>query len=173
MQVDAEAQYYIISAISDSLAIKTIHCETAKDLWKAICTEHEWKMKIFRMEMTRRIYNERCTDVHEVRVHITKMVRLREALAATGEILDDADFAFILINSLPDSYSVVASIVCTTAIMCDQPLNIQQIIAVAEIEYARRQISNEGLPGASTALLTNPRGPSSLKRGKGQTDVQT
>ena len=44
----------------------------------------------------------------------------------------------------------------------------QQIIAIVESEYSRRQIAQGGLSGSSTstALYTNPQGPSASKRGK-------
>ena len=164
-QGDTEAKHYIISTIPDSLLIKTISCKTAQELWKKICTEHEGKTKIFRMEMIRRIHNERCTDVDDVRAHFAKMVRLREELAATGETLNEENFTSILTNSLPESYGNVVSTAYTTATMNDKTPTMQQIIAVVETEFARRQISNGGSP-SSTALFTNPQGPSASKRGK-------
>ena len=77
-QEDTEAKHYIFSTIPDSLIVKTINCTSVKDLWKAICKEHEDKTKVFRMEMIRRLHNERCTNVDDVRTHFAKMVRLRE-----------------------------------------------------------------------------------------------
>ena len=68
-QADTEAKHYIFSTIPDSLLVKTINCATSADLWKAICTEHEGKTKMFRMEMIRRIHNERCTDADDARAH--------------------------------------------------------------------------------------------------------
>jgi hypothetical protein len=77
-QEDTEVQHYIISTIPDSLLVKTMSHTVAKDIWHAICTEHEGKTKTFQMEMIRQIHNERCSDVDDVRAHFAKMLRLRD-----------------------------------------------------------------------------------------------
>ena len=166
IQAEAEVKYYIMSKIPDCLLIKTINCATSKDLWNAICTEQEWKVKVLRMETNRRIYSERCAEGDDVRAHLAKMVSLREKLEATGETIDDERFASILTTSLPQSYGNVVSIICTIAIATERTPSTQQTIALVETEYARRQNSNGGSPGDSTALRTNPPRPSSSNRGK-------
>ena len=164
-QAETEVRHYIFSTIPDSLLVQMISCTASADLWKAICTKHEGKTNMFGMEMTRRIHNECCTDADDACAHLAKMVRLREELAATGEMLDDDSFAFILTNSLPESYGSAISTTYTTATMNDKTPTIQQTIGVVETEYARRQISNGGLPG-SVALLSSQQNPSSSKKQK-------
>ena len=167
-QEDTEAKHYIFSTIPDSLIVKTINCKDVKDLWKIICKEHEDKMKIFRMEMIRRLHNEHCTDADDVRNHFAKMVHLREELAATGETLTEENFTPILTNSLPESYGNIISTAYITVTMNSQTPTTHQIIAVVESEFTRRQISNGGISGSSTStpLFTNPQGPSASKCGK-------
>ena len=165
-QADTEVQHYIISTIPDSLLIKTMSHTTAKDIWQAICAEHEGKTKTFQMEMIRQIHNERCSDVDNIRTHFTKMLRLHEELAATGEIITEKNFTSILTNSLPPSYSVVLSATYATATMNGKEPTTQQIIAVIEEEFSRRKIANGGLSVSSTALFMNPQGSSPSKRNK-------
>jgi len=160
---DTETKHWILSTIPEFFMVKNLNCATAADLWKAICTEHEKKTKTTRMEMTRRIHNERCTDADDVRDHFVKMVRLREELAATGEALDDDNFSSILTNSLPESYGNVISTAYTAATITGTTPTVDQIIAVIEAEYSRRQITNGGLPG-SVALFSNQQRPSSSKK---------
>ena len=163
IQADTEAKHYIFLTIPDTLLVKTINCATSMDLWKTIYVEHEGKTKMFRMEMICRIHNERCTDADNIRTHFTNMVRLREELAATSETLTDENFASILTNSLPESYGNVISTAYTTTTMHGSTPTIQQIIAVVETEYSRRQISNGGLPG-SVALFSSQQKSSSSKK---------
>ena len=165
-QTDTEVQHYIISTIPDSLLVKTMSHTTAKDIWEAICIEHEGKTKTFQMEMIRQIHSKRCSDVDDVRAHFARMLRLREELATTGETITERNFTSILTNSLPPSYGVVLSAAYATATMNGKEPTTQQIIAVIEEEFSRRKISNGGLPGSSTALFTNPQGPSSSKKKK-------
>jgi len=161
--VDEEVKHWIHATTPEFITVKHLNCATSADLWKAICTVHEGKTKTFRMDMIRRIHNERCTDADDVRDHFVKMVRLREELAATGEALDDDNFASILTNSLPESYGNVISTAYTVSAITGSTPTIDQIIAVVETEYSRRQISNGSLPG-SIALFSNQPKPSSSKK---------
>ena len=45
-QVNTEAKHYILSTIPDRLVIKMISCTSIKELWDAICVEHESKTKV-------------------------------------------------------------------------------------------------------------------------------
>ena len=168
VQEDTEARHYIFSTIPDSLLIKVINCQTVKDLWAVICKEHKDKTKVFRMEMIHRLHNKCCTDVDNVRIHFAKMVRLHEELAAISETLTEDNFTSILTNSLPESYGNVISTAYTTATMYSQTPTTQQIIAVVKSKFSRHQISSGGIPASSssTALFTNPQGPSASKWGK-------
>ena len=52
-QADTEVMHYIMSTIPDSLLVKTMSHTMAKDVWQAICEDHEGKTKTFQMEMIR------------------------------------------------------------------------------------------------------------------------
>ena len=168
MQGDIEVKHYIHATIPDSLHIQTINCASSKEIWETICKEHENKTQIFRMEMSRRIYSQRCTEAEDIRNHFAYMLRLREELAATGEILPEANFTSLLCNSLPPSYGNVITSAFSSAAINNTLPTTQQIISIVQTEQSRRQIAEGGIPGSSTsvALYTNPKGPSASKRGK-------
>ena len=165
-EADTKVSHYISSTIPDSLLIKTIAHKTSKDLWKAICTEHESKTKTFQLEMIRQLHNQRCTEVDDVRAHFAKLLRLREDLAATGEIISETNFTSIITNSLPPSYGAVLSSVYATARMNKVDPTTHDITSIIEEEYVRRRVANGGLSESSTALFTNPKGPSSGRNKK-------
>ena len=144
-QANTEVQHYIISMIPDSLLVKTMSHTTAKDIWQAICTEHKGKTKTFQMEMICQIHNKRCSDVDDIHTHFTKMLRLCEELAATGEIITEKNFTSILTNSLPPSYGIILSATYATTTMNGKELTTQQIIAVIEEEFSRCKTANGGL----------------------------
>ena len=175
-QSDAEVKHFIVSTIPDTLLIKTINSTTASSLWKAICSEHETKTKRFAVEMLRNLQNQRCSEADDVKQHFATMLKLREELAATGRVIDELEFTSIITNSLPPSYGNILSSAYSAAIAIDKELTTSQIIAVAQEEYSRRQISsgNTSNHPTSTALFTNPQKNSSSKRNmKKKKDVCT
>ena len=159
-QSNAEVKHFIVSTIPDTLFIKTISCSTANDLWKVICAEHETKTKRFAVEMLRNLQNQRCSETDDVKQHFAKMLRLREELAVTGKVIDEADFTSILTNSLPPSYDTVISAAYSAAAAIDKEISTSQIIAVIQEEHSRRQISCASTHSTSTALFSNPQKPS-------------
>ena len=166
LQSDAEVKHLIVSTIPDSLLIKTINSPTASSLWKAICAEHETKTKRFAVEMLRNLQNQRCQETDDVRQHFTKMLKLREELAATGKVIDEIDFTSILTNSLPPSYDNVISAAYSAATAIDKDITTDKIIAVTQEEYSRRLISSGSTNPTSTALFTNPQKQSSKQNNR-------
>jgi hypothetical protein len=164
---DSEARYYIEAGIPDSLFIKAINSTSAKDLWDMILSEHQSRSETYQAEMLRRLQNERCSEVEDVRNHFAKMLKLREELAATGKTLTDENFTSILTNSLPMSvYGTVITSSYTTLKMHDKTPTPRQLIEAIQEEYMRRNFANGGVPEPTTALYANPQGQSSSKRAK-------
>jgi hypothetical protein len=162
-QSDAEVKHFIVSTIPDSLLIKTMNCTTASGLWKAICAEQETKAKRFAVEVLRNLQNQRCSETDDIKLHFTKMLKLRDELAMTGKIIDEVDFTSVIANSLPPSYGNVISSAYSAAIVIDKELTTDQIITVAQGEYSRRQIASGSTRPTSTALFSNPQKPSSKR----------
>ena len=170
---DAEITNAIMSTIPDTLMIKVINSPTASSQWKVICTEHESKTKRFAIEMLRNLHNQHCQETDDIRQHFAKMIKLREELATTGKIIDDADFTSIITNSLPPSYDVVISSAYAAAIAIGQEINTSQLIAVVQEEYSRRQISSGNTHPTSTALFSNPQKQSSKRNDRKKKDICT
>ena len=173
-QSDAEVKHLIVSTIPDSLFIKTINCATASSLWKTICAEHESKTQPFIIEMTRNLHNQRCSETDDVKQHLSKMLKLREELAATGKVLSESDFTTIIVNSLPPSFYIVISSAYSAANVVGKDLFTDHIVAVVLEEYSRRQITNGNSHLNSIALFSNPQRPSSKRNNwKKKKDVCT
>ena len=73
-QTDSGVKFYIKSGIPDSLLMKVINMTSAKDLWASILSEHQSCSETFQAEMLRRLQNEHCSEVEDVRVHFAKML---------------------------------------------------------------------------------------------------
>jgi len=172
-QSDAEVKHFIVSTIPDTLLIKTLNCATASSLWKAICTEHETKTKRFAVEMLRNLQNQRCSETDDIRQHFSKMLRLREELAATGKVIDEVDFTSIITNSLPPSYDNVISSAYSAAYAIDKELTTDHIIAVTQEEHSRRQISSGNTNSTSTALFSGQKPQQKQKNQKKKDPICT
>ena len=81
----------------------------------------------------------------------------------------------ILTNSLPPSYDNVISSAYSGATGAGLEITTEKIVAVAQEEFSRRQISAGNIHSLSTALFTNPQKQSSKKNGqkKSKKDVCT
>ena len=88
------------------------------------------------MDMSCRLYNERCGEADDIRAHFAKMSKLREELAATGRVFEEENFTSILTDSLPESYSNVILSVYASAKMNRKAVTTQDLIAVVEDEYS-------------------------------------
>ena len=144
--------------------MKVINVTTAKDLWGSILSEHQSRSETFQAEMLRRLQNERCSEVEDVRVHFAKMLRLREELAATGKTVTEDHFTSILTNSLPLSvYGGVISTAYTSLKMHDKTPTARQLVEAIEEEYMRRNFAQGGSMSTPTALYASPQGQSNQK----------
>ena len=169
-----EAKHCIAQTIPDFLVIETRNCATAGKLWKTLCAEHEKKTKRFVIEMLRNLQNQRCSDTDDVKEHLAKLLKLREELATTGKVLDNADFTSIITNSLPPSYDNVVSSAYAAANAIDKEIGTDEIILIIREEHSRRQISSGNSHPTSTALFSNPQKTSSRRNNwKKKKDVCT
>lgn len=140
-RVDAVVKLCIVSTIPDSILITKLHGKTSKDIWKGICAENEDRGRVIGKKLIGQLREERCTDLDDVRVHIAKMARLREEITMAGGELGEADFFYILTNSLPPSYGNIKFVLSYTASTIDQTPDAWSAIRIVEEEYDRRQAS--------------------------------
>jgi len=165
-QQDSEVKFYIESGIPDTLLVKVLNSTSAKVLWETILSDHQTRSETYQAEMLRRLQNERCSEVEDVRLHFAKMLKLREELAATGKTITEDHFTSILTNSLPTSvYGTVITTAYTALKMHDRSPTSRQLIEAIEEEYTRRQFASGG-QGSSTALFANPQGQSKRNKKK-------
>lgn len=88
------------------------------------------------------IQNIKMTDTDDARVHTMKLQDMREQLASMGKTLDDAEFAAIILRSLPSSYEPTISAINAAADQVGTPVTSDRVIRLAIDEYDRRIIKN-------------------------------
>ena len=114
--------------------------------------------------MLQRLQNEHCSEVEEIHVYFTKMLQLREELAATGKTITGDHFTSILTNSLPLSvYGGVISTANMLLKMHDKMPTTRQLVEAIEEEYMRCNFAQGGSMSTPTALYASPQGQSNQK----------
>jgi len=163
---DLEVRCYIEAGIPDTLRMQVLNSMSAKDPWDAILSEYQTRSEADQDEMLQRLHNERCSEVEDVRLHFTKMLRFREELAATGRTITEDHFASVLTNPLPTSiYGAVITAYTGLKMQGKNPTSHRLIEAVEE-EYIQRQFANRGTPGSSTEYFTDHRQSTSNRNRK-------
>ena len=161
-QSDAKVKHFIVSTIHDSL-IKTASQTTASGLWKAVCAEYEKKARNFAAGKYRNLQNQRCLETDDIEQHLTKLLELREELAATGTDIDEGEFISTITNTLPPSYDNVISAAYAVAIVVDKGITTDTIIAAAQMEHSHRKFSLGDTNRTSAALFSDPQKSSSKR----------
>jgi hypothetical protein len=73
-------------------------------MWKEIRTLHEGKSALVKADVRECILLAHCDEGGDVKAHFRELNRLRQIMAGMGMIVDDEDYAAIVMGSLPDSY---------------------------------------------------------------------
>jgi hypothetical protein len=78
-------------------------------MWKEIKMLHEGKSALVKADIRKRMLLACCDEGGDVKVHFGELNRLCQIMAGMGAIVDDEDYAAIIMGSLPDSYRPIIS----------------------------------------------------------------
>ena len=143
---DQRALTAIALRLDMGASLDIVGATTAKDAWDLLCGANQPTTRAHRIELRRRLYFARMSDDDDVNEHVRTFRSYKEALAATGKKIDDDEFAEILIQSLPDSWSGFVS-----SLSDDVASKSVLVISRMRQEQARRQKNSEAAT-SSTAL---------------------
>lgn len=147
---DLIAQALIATTIKDEQVIHIAEYKTSAQMWTALRAVHEplWQRSIF--STIRMLYRAQAKETTNIPTHLSHMRLMRERLRSSGHIIDDLDFKYILVDSLPHSWEAFTTsylgyqggIQVTTA---------QELISLLCEEYYRRKEKEESGEFACTA----------------------
>src|ERR1700678_1674953 len=132
----------IATVIPDSLFIEVRKKETAFLMWEAVKNQREKKSRMVTVDMRRRLQAEKCAEHRDVRVHLNKLLAMREDLASMGGSINDEDFTSIVLGSIPQSYDTYIAAITAASTLLDQTLSPTNIIDAIRDEADRRTIKN-------------------------------
>jgi hypothetical protein len=73
-------------------------------MWKEIKTLHEGKSALVKADVRKCMLLAHCDEGGDVKAHFGELNRLHQIMAGMGTIVDDKDYAAIVMGSLLDSY---------------------------------------------------------------------
>ena len=69
-----------------------------------MCAKHEQKALNVKVDIRRCIYEMKCEDESQVRMHLETLVKMQEQLTGMGAGLPQEDLVMVILGSLPKSY---------------------------------------------------------------------
>jgi hypothetical protein len=104
MQKDYLIQQHIFGTVTDRIMLQISHQTTGAAMWKEIKTLHEGKSALVKADVQKRMLLACCDGGRDVKVHFGELNRLHQIMVGMGAIVDDEDYAAIIMGSLLDSY---------------------------------------------------------------------
>ena len=132
----------ITSTIPDSLYLKIKRKNTMCKAWNLLKKDFESRSKMFVIDLRKRLQEQHCDDNGNICTHFDTMLTMREGLASLREDIKEADFAAILIGSLPKTYDTYLSAIMATMNVLRKALNPDALLQCVGDEYDRRAIAN-------------------------------
>lgn len=106
---DAIVRHCIAFSIPDEVFAVVRRGTSAKDYWDNLKARFESKSRWIRVEVRRKLYDQKCGNKDDVRAHLARLFSLQEQLFAAGGCISDDDFSYLILDSLPDAYDTLVS----------------------------------------------------------------
>lgn len=101
---DAKARVLISTTLERSQLISLITCETAKQMWDALCSQYEQKWASSKLFLLNKFHGYRMKSGDTVVQHVSRVKNMALQLKNVGEIMSDATVMAKILSGLP-SYS--------------------------------------------------------------------
>jgi hypothetical protein len=107
-------------------------------MWKEIKMLYEGKSALVKVDVRKRMLLACCDEGGDVKAHFGELNRLCQIMAGMGTIVDDEDYAAIVMRSLPDSYRPIISALEAATGYLSKVVTAQELITAVNIEYEHR-----------------------------------
>jgi hypothetical protein len=87
------------------------------------------------VDLGKKLQSAKLDNKDDARVHLIKLQDLREELASMGKVVDDNEFASILLGSLPPSYEPTISAINAAADQTGTAVTSDRVIRLVTDEY--------------------------------------
>jgi transposase InsO family protein len=139
---EATIKQCIASMVPDSVFNRIKTKKTAKGIWDALASIFQERSLMVAIDLRQKMQSVKCGDSEDVRTHFEKLANTRERLASMGVSLSDAEYANILIGSLPIVYDPTISSITAAAKLTKKPIDPDDVIVLVTDEYDRRDLKS-------------------------------
>lgn len=137
---DQEAKAQVTLTLANEPLSGVLHATSAKDVWDKLLERYEGRGKQTIAYLISELFRATLSDESDLEPQLNAMRQKATTLRTLGQTLDDALVAIAIIISLPESYSVLRTILMST----DDKLTTDKVIAqILTEERARREAGRQ------------------------------
>jgi hypothetical protein len=114
------------------------HQTTGTAMWKEIRMLHEGKSALVKADVRKCMLLAHCNEGGDVKAYFRELNRLCQIMAGMGAIVDDEDYAAIVMGSLPDTYQPLEAATGYSS----KVVTAQELITAVNVEYEHRLLHN-------------------------------
>jgi hypothetical protein len=142
MQKDFFIQQHIFGTVTDQMMLQISNQTTGAAMWTEIKTLHEGKSILVKADVRKCMLLAHCDEGGDVKAHFGELNKLRQIMAGMGMIVNDADYAAIVMGLLLDSYHPIISALEAAAGYLSKVVTAQELITAVTVEYEYRLLHN-------------------------------
>ena len=144
----------IFTTIPESLLIKVCNLFSVKEIWDAVCSKHESKALMVKVDICRCMYEMKCEDETNVCTHLEPLRQMQEQLVAMSAGLSNEDFTRVILESMPKSYRPIISTMSLSATHAKVDLMPDTAIQSLLDKFDQLKIKDHQLKTSENALTT-------------------
>jgi hypothetical protein len=141
-QKDYLIQQHIFRTVTDQMMLQISHQTTGAVMWKEIRTLYEGKSALVKVDVRKCMLLAHCDEGGDVKAHFGELNRLCQIMAGMGAIVEDEDYAAIVMWSLPDTYQPIIFTLEAAAGYLSKVVTAQELITAVNVEYKHRLLCN-------------------------------
>jgi gag-polypeptide of LTR copia-type len=134
-QRDATIMAQIFTTVPDSVLIEVQNLDNAKKTWDAMCTKYQTKSLTVKIDLQCQMYEMKCEDDLNIRMHLETLMRMREQLAGMNAALTNDDLVTVILGSLPKSYRSLINAITMSVAHAKAKLEPDQVVSTLIDEF--------------------------------------
>jgi len=140
---EVSASSLLDATIPDDVFRSIKDAESVKEVWDNLKALFEGKSRTILVDLGRKLQTTRCGEDNDVRAHFSKLVNLRDKLAALDRTVGNDEYVMVLIGSLPSCYDSPIDALTSSCDINNKDITPDAVIRSATREYEKRVLCKE------------------------------
>ncbi|KAF2905625.1 hypothetical protein ILUMI_00551 [Ignelater luminosus] len=147
---DKKAMSLIVQCVNDGQLEILMEKKSSYSMWKALCNVYEKKGLAGQLGLRKKLLNLKMKENENLEDHIKTFEEILRQLRETGAVISEDDIVCALLNSLPDSFSTIVTVLEN---LPEESLNVDVIKGKLRDEVERRRLQpNSNKSGDKTSV---------------------